>query len=392
MSDELDMPVLDGHGRIHGSASVCQTSFQVWDDAVRIRRADVLLQEVHMASWPLAASSFWLPAGAAPRCALEALAASIFQLHAGDGLGHCYNASSSGAEWWANVSDSDALQRPEGQGGYGKVALHFDKDEAIYASAGLFVHPLLSTVTYLCDEGAPTLVVPGCLISTEGVYQPDQTSRAVPGGVCLGAAGGIGSATVSSHDAVCLVPPRAGRHLRFDGRWLHGAPEALGTTLAGRSYLRVTFLVNVWVGHRPGRCARFQPPWEQPPARPLGAADSGPGLKTITPEGLPFRFRLRRVIGATTARPVTVRSGVTRRTAKRRRAGRAVGECGGQPAGFEMPLEQTDEPHVLRLGLSAERLRGALHGGNVVIALSGRAGGAAGGTEAAAMVMKAGGA
>jgi len=121
--------MLDGQGRVHGAAGVCETSFQGWDDAVRVRDREALHAEAQMASWPLAASSFWLPAGAPPRCALESLAASIFELHAGAATGGRYDASTSGAEWWANVSDSAAVGRSYAEGGYGKVALHFDKDE-----------------------------------------------------------------------------------------------------------------------------------------------------------------------------------------------------------------------------------------------------------------------
>jgi hypothetical protein len=59
--------------------------------------------------------------------------------------------------------------------------------------------------------------------------------------------------------------------------------------------------------------------------------------------------------------------------------------------GFEMALEQTDVPHLLRLGLSAEELRGALRGGEVVRVL-GRGGGGAwdGAVAAAAQVLRVG--
>jgi hypothetical protein len=53
-----------------------------------------------------------------------------------------------------------------------------------------------------------------------------------------------------------------------------------------------------------------------------------------------------------------------------------------------MLLQQTDEPHVLRLSLSAEELQGALQGGQVVMALGTRAAGAGGATAAAAQVLR----
>ncbi len=130
--DDLDVPTLDGEGRVYGSAGACATSLEVWDDAIRVRDLAALRADAQEASWPLAATSFWLPAGAVPRCDLEALAAAIFELHTG---GRAYDAARSGAEWWANVSDSAVVAR-EGATGYGKIALHWDKDEAIFATAG----------------------------------------------------------------------------------------------------------------------------------------------------------------------------------------------------------------------------------------------------------------
>ena len=104
-----------------------------------------------------------------------------------------------------------------------------------YSECGLFVHPLASTVTYLSSEGAPTLVVDARL-SPEGKYV---------------------EAVGDAH----IVPPRVGRHVRFDGRLLHGAPLELLEARGDESpYVRVTFLVNIWIGHKPRGCARYRPP------------------------------------------------------------------------------------------------------------------------------------
>ncbi|KAK3275190.1 hypothetical protein CYMTET_16670 [Cymbomonas tetramitiformis] len=44
--------------------------------------------------------------------------------------------------------------------------------------------------------------------------------------------------------------PEVGKHIKFDGRYLHGVPaEALAP--ASAPYTRVTFLVNIWLNHRP---------------------------------------------------------------------------------------------------------------------------------------------
>ena len=80
------------------------------------------------------------------------------------------------------------------QGSYGDIAVHLDKDEDAYSRYNLLVHPALSTVTYLSDAGAPTLVLPGARLDMYGAYPSDELRSAV------------------------LVPPAAGRHLCFDGR------------------------------------------------------------------------------------------------------------------------------------------------------------------------------
>ena len=308
LEEEVDIPLLDAEGRVHGCAGVCKTGFAVWDDLLRLYRLDELRSLAQTASWPLAASSFWLPMGASPQCALEELAAAIFALHVPGGAASV-DPSCSGAEWWANVSDSDAVCRPDEHGGYGKIAMHFDKDEAIYASAGLFVHPLLATVTYLTNEGAPTVVVPNCTISTEGDYHMrggGNQCRHVLEPSMENDSNSTVDAPMSLYDTVCLVPPRVGRHVRFDGRWLHGAPEMLCVTDA-ESYQRITFLVNIWVGHKPGRCLRFRSPWAASPTKSLGAPVSGERDAAAERGFLLFRLRQRSANSGSFARKTTVR-------------------------------------------------------------------------------------
>lgn len=337
--DEVDIPVLDGRGRVHGTAGLCDTSLGVWDDAVRLLNPAALRAEAQSAAWPLAASSFWLAADAAPACALEALAAAIFKLHAGSAAGR-FDPACSGAEWWANVSDSASVCRE--RDGYGKVALHFDKDEAVYAAAGVFVHPLLATITHLGEEGAPTLIVPGGQVSAEGEYAASRLPEAV------------------------LVPPRRGRHVRFDGRWLHGVPEAL---CSPKPYRRVTFLVNIWIGHRP-QCPRFPAP-TLAPARPLSSGDAAPP---------PFRLRQRRA--APPNAPV-------RRVAARPAAAALPAGEGRREATSDLalPVDQTAEPFVLRLRASEGELRRLLGGGEVVVLRAPRRSALSGAGAAAAAVV-----
>ena len=122
----------------------------------------------------------------------------------------------------------------------------------------------VSTVTYLTGGGAPTAVL-------------DRRAEFD---------GGVSSDPISA-GALCY--PKVGRHLSFDGRLLHAAPTELaapetqtagtgeGTgggagggrgAAAGEGEERVTFLVNVWLQHRPNGIR----PFPEPMARQLSDA------------------------------------------------------------------------------------------------------------------------
>ena len=93
-------------------------------------------------------SSNWLAASAEPRCSLEAVARAIFERHTG---GATYDAARSGCEWWAQVRTSgDAAEA---------IEFHWDCDEYCCDVHDVHVSPALSSVTYLGDCGAPTLVL-----------------------------------------------------------------------------------------------------------------------------------------------------------------------------------------------------------------------------------------
>ena len=95
---------------------------------------------------------------------------------------------------------------------------------------GLGLHPHLSTVTYLTDAGGPTAVA--------AQRRPDEEA-----GVSL------------KPRALLLSYPSAGKHFAFDGRFLHGAPASSG---GGGKDIRVTFLVNIWLGYTPAGVRRFE--------------------------------------------------------------------------------------------------------------------------------------
>ena len=104
------------------------------------------------------------------------------------------------------------------------IGVHFDRDYGM-EDYGLNVHPHVATVTYFSDTGAPTIVVPH--VSGQS-YGEDFSGSA---------------------DSAHFSFPSAGKHLAFDGRYIHAAsgdlkpPEHKG--------LRRTFLCNVWLNHEP---------------------------------------------------------------------------------------------------------------------------------------------
>ena len=225
MEDDDDdfMVCLSADGRVDGSDGACLTAPMTWDDWLVLtggtERLAALRAECQLAAWPLAAASFWLPADVSPDGPLEELAAQIFRFHTAHAV-PAIDPTNCGCEWWANVTRSELLSSV----GAGDIHMHFDKDEHAYESYGLVVHPLLSTVTYLSEKGgAPTVLLPH--VSLDGA----------------GAASAHYARTSSSSGAratALLVPPRLGRHLSFDGRWLHGAPAALAP--ADDGYERIT--------------------------------------------------------------------------------------------------------------------------------------------------------
>jgi len=166
------------------------------------------------------------------------------------------------------------------------ICFHWDKDEGVHRNYGLYIFPQLSTVTYL-SGGAPAAGGPkrngpktnepqkggpqkgrtkeggtkegGTKEGQEGSQEssgPKEGGGQAPTVVLdrrVGFDGGMALGPIGSGTA-CY--PRVGRHLSFDGRLLHGAPVELaspGTAGAGPSPTgaRVTFLVNVWLQHKP---------------------------------------------------------------------------------------------------------------------------------------------
>mmetsp|Transcript_6807 Transcript_6807/g.27821 ORF Transcript_6807/g.27821 Transcript_6807/m.27821 type:complete len:445 (+) Transcript_6807:182-1516(+) len=214
--------------------------------------------------------TYWLAADAEPRCALERLAKHVFDAHVGDAVkrfvanessAQPFDASRSGAEWWTQVVDIDD-----------EIGVHWDKDYGLEPS-GLNVHPQIGTVTYFSSFGAPTLMArkPTPTFFSEsvaGAFEDLQTHHSDREHMCFFARR-AGLPAFASANAF-LSFPAFGKHVAFDGRWLHGALPELSRKTEGASEgdgendgeneknptrltttKRVTFLVNVWLNHVP---------------------------------------------------------------------------------------------------------------------------------------------
>ena len=217
-----------------------------------------------------AGCTYFAPAAMKPRCALEALALSIFQQHTKDLPKGCFLPEQSGAEWWTLVLNADPPKDAQDETDdddedHDEVGMHFDADYGLEDQApGLMLHPRIATITYLSNVGAPTLVL------NRRSSHPSKVEE-LGGEIRRG----------------WLSGPRLGKHVAFDGRLLHGAPatffpgldpavhsleeppnkkqklahetkSAAASPAAGITPLhkptesqRVTFLVNIWLNHCP---------------------------------------------------------------------------------------------------------------------------------------------
>jgi hypothetical protein len=116
-----------------------------------------------------------------------------------------------GAEWWIQI-----------RSGKESISFHYDKDEALASNKGVMKHPLVSTITYLTDIGAPTLIL-------------NQT-------------------TPDGNHEIPLIPnqgmlsyPKVNRHTIFKGDLQHGVVGSASTKFSSKSNeKRITLLINWW--------------------------------------------------------------------------------------------------------------------------------------------------
>ena len=181
-------------------------------------------------------ATYFIRANESPACNLENLALQIFKHHTKD---ITYNPAQSGAEWWSQAIDS----RDD-------IGFHWDRDYGLEEEKGEHIYPNFGTVTYLTNQGGPTLVL-------------DQEGTADNEELVIG----------SSQQFSCSMPA-VGKSIAFDGNLLHAAPSDLteddeesedeeGEDSASEGedsdgVKRITFLVNIWIDHVPMHSHRYK--------------------------------------------------------------------------------------------------------------------------------------
>ena len=194
---------------------------------------------------------------------LERLALRVFK-HVTKRLkeGEDYDSKTSGAEWWTQVID------PRDD-----IGAHFDKDYYLEENMNVSVHPQVGTVTYLSDTGAPTVVATRVVCQT---YFDDSNPKCTNDMLINESNDAILNKKSRVEDSVYISWPKIGKITTFDGRCLHAAPSALsgfpeeeeeedvnekeseeddndddGDEENSIDSKRITFLVNVWLNHKP---------------------------------------------------------------------------------------------------------------------------------------------
>ena len=247
------------------------------DDNAFQSALDDLLFDCEISDSGLMPRTFWIQSrGTKARFSLEQMAMDVFHQHVPDGLQ--YDEATSGSEWWVqirpspekagrysmhdNIASQDKDEQKEDMSKTG-ISFHWDKDEDLRILCGgdTYIHPHISTVTYLTTIGAPTLTA-NCRI------HPLTGKWIVP------SCGSLSSNDENDTLEAFVCWPNTGKHLSFDGRFLHAAPGNLmkqgdfekqcsikpsADKFADqterkkmvRRHRRVTFLVNIWLNHRP---------------------------------------------------------------------------------------------------------------------------------------------
>lgn len=273
------------------------------NDEGKKKLMDDLLYDCEISDSGLLPRTFWMPSkDVKPRCILEQCAHEIFHKHVPKDLN--YDSSTSGAEWWVQIRPSppagrysmhakeedDTATQDDDMAKTG-ISFHWDKDEDLRLLMGgsMYIHPHLSTVTYMTSIGSPTMALDlrihpltgewiapkGCILShnksqnnhqTNNINNNEKDEQQVSTATSDQTNGLAANDTVNAY----LSWPERGKHLSFDGRFLHAAPGDLmepgeferqiqfhhssdpkENRLKQRRHRRVTFLVNIWLNYKP---------------------------------------------------------------------------------------------------------------------------------------------
>lgn len=235
-SEEAPELALDQHGRIAGAHGQINYDFQCyqnilesqhcWSEAnlsalIEDCKVCFTAREVNENEDYSDGETFFVPASSKPTTNIETLVLEIFRYHTKN---MNYNPELSGAEWWSLVVDAED----------GGVGFHWDKDYGM-EEHGVSIFPHLGTVTYLGEvEAAPTLIL----------------QKVAPPMFHEDVSGPCGAKALLSW-------PEHGKHIVFDGRFLHAAVPELSQLNSGESRRtvgkkkRVSLLVNIWLNHLP---------------------------------------------------------------------------------------------------------------------------------------------
>lgn len=248
---------LDGEGRTTSSTEATaeniiqyepRSTSVFFDEALVL---DELLLDCEIADSGLMPRTFWIGVNDTPQFSLEQMALDVFHHHVGASLDPSVTVA--GAEWWVQLRpspDKTGRYAMQGMTEENGITFHWDKDEDLRILCGgtTYIHPHLSTVTYLTSLGAPTLVTNARIHSLSGEWM-------VPG-----------------NPTSWISWPRRRKHFSFDGRYLHAAPMELmpkglweeqlrnpdpDSKASLRQHRRVTFLVNIWLHYKPFNVNRF---------------------------------------------------------------------------------------------------------------------------------------
>ena len=145
-----------------------------------------------------------------PRTASEMAVALLFKIAFPDGK--LPAGGIGGGEWWVQLRNTNE-----------NIGFHVDKDEGVASEEQWMKMPVLSTITYLTNEGGPTLILDQASNRGGNVQIPELPTSGV------------------------LVYPKKNRHVLFKGNLQHGVVgEFGGKRPVGGNKRRISFLVNWW--------------------------------------------------------------------------------------------------------------------------------------------------